>query len=303
MIDARIVDAWTRGYALLGRLFVRGVRAEDLASLEQDASLWDALPKLRTEVDLDAVGADHYALFERLALPYEGVYRSPEAVVGANGARLADRLHQLGLAVPHDAPDHLGHLLVALATLLSRGDLEGARSLLGAHILPWTPAVAAVLLVHGDRFFVAATELALALLDHTAQLLEVTCERDEATAWDLDPDDGVDALARSILTPTIAGAMLTARDLTSVSKELQVPAGFVGREQTLKNLVRGAADFSATPTLLEALAVRFERYVERYEAVSAAHAALEPAAASWSRRATHSVDRLRSFAEVVREAG
>ena len=77
-----------RAYALLGALLVEGLDAEGLSRVRALPGLGDALPPESTSeaAELDALAAEHQALFGHEVFPFSGVFMGPSGLVGEGAA-------------------------------------------------------------------------------------------------------------------------------------------------------------------------------------------------------------------------
>lgn len=152
-------EARGRGYHLLARLLAHGPTPALRAEAATIPALAAALPP---PGDPDAVSADHHALFGFDILPYEGVFRDPDGLLGGPvTAAVAAAYAAAGWAPPDDgeSPDHVAVELAFLAWLaageadaLRAGDaarmarlVAARREFVTGHALRWWPALAAAL--------------------------------------------------------------------------------------------------------------------------------------------------------------
>lgn len=279
--DARALEAWSRGYGLIGQLVHRGVRPDDLPSLVELPQLWSALPTCvdddETWIDLERVAADHYALFERTVYPYRGVFFDPQALI-------------LG------EEDHLGRSLQTLAQLCQRGDATGASAHLRERLLPWLAPVSCSLMRHSGPFFSALFDLLLSIVEHHAQS-SVVAAPVLPPGWSLSEQDGLPALVKQLLSPVLCGALLTHEDLRQLARDLRLPKGFGERRLVLTNLFRAASDFDKSDALLSSLAARFDEFEAQYAGWSERYPVLANAGSPWEARAGHTARSLRALAE------
>ena len=324
VIDARTREAWSRGYAFLGRLIHRGVREEDLPSLRSDPDLWAALPRRGADIDLDAAQAHHHQLFCTTVFAYEGVFVDPRALVGATAEDLWALLTPCGADIP-TPPDHFGSELLALAMLCPLEEDEAAKRLLHHHLLRWIVPATTMLAIHGDPFFTAVVKLATRLVEHHVQAFEPTFQGSETTgasfvhpvehhvqafeptfqrsettgasfvcpqAWVLDEGACLDDLISGLLTPVVSGGLLTTRDLAAISQKHHLPMGFGPRRLVLNNLLRAASDFDQTGPLLGSLAEWFESLSGAYQGWYADRPGLSNAVEPWKTRASQTAGQL-----------
>ena len=278
MTDRRTLDALSRGYALIGGILDRGIQPEDLTSLREDPALWAALPKTASsEVDLDAINADHHSVLGLNVYARRGVFVDPT------------------LAVTDD-----DHIAVTLGRLAARSAANEDPVAELASLCRWIAPFAIALRRDGGPFFLALADLLSATIDHHVRAADVDLRSIVlGDRWALDEEDGVRQLVEILVTPARCGGLLTKMDLRSLGSELRIPAGFGSRPQTLENLFASAAEFDESAALLTAIAGRFEVLVDLYDAWSDEHPALAPAAAPWRRSAAFSARRVASMADLV----
>jgi hypothetical protein len=194
-------------------------------------------------------------LFTVQLLPYASIYLGHEGMLGGEAAgRIAGFWHAVGYDVPAE-PDHLAALLGLYAALM---EAEAAPSdparrllrrqaraaLLWEHLLTWVPAYAAAVAGAGaDHHADWAALLTEALLAEGAALdppAAAPAHLADVPALP-EPDDGVDALVRALLTPIRSGIVLTRSDLIRFARGLGLGVRIGERAFVLHRLLEADA--------------------------------------------------------------
>jgi len=197
----------------------------------------------------------HRGLFTVDLLPYAAIYLGPEGMLGGEAAsRIGGLWHALGHEVPAE-PDHLAALLGLYARLIEAedGERDPARrllrrraraTLLWEHLLTWVPVYAAAVAAAGAPHHADWA----ALLTET--LLMEAAEVDPPTATPAhlasvpelpEPDDGVEAFVRAVLTPVRSGIVLTRGDLVRCARHLGLGVRIGERAFVLHRLLEADA--------------------------------------------------------------
>lgn len=278
MIDERTLDGLSRGYGLLGPVLTRGVRPDDVESLEAIDLLASTLPRTNGDIDYDEINAEHHRVFGLEVFAQRGAYLDVELVAS-------------------DA-DAIGNVLSRMAAHCTVGDDPAD---LHATLVEWiAPFCVSVRRAAPSSFFGELANLLAATVEAHSLAADRPVRRTAlAEAFTLGDDDGLGALVNALLTPMVCGALLTRRDLAEVGSKQSVPTGFGSRRQTLKNLLDGAADFDKSDTVLRTLAERFGAIADDYDRWAQAHPALAESAASWTARARDTAQRLEDLASRV----
>ena len=299
-IRPSVLEACSQAYELLGRIFQRGVQTTELDTLRNMSELWAALPRRMDGIDLEAATADYYALFRMTVHAYEGVFVDPRAVIGATAGELFNRFAPRHVLASIEAPDHLGSELLLLASMCNAGDHRSATELLHRHLLRWIAPVSISIFAHADPFYAAATQLLNKIVAHHAEITFRTIQPVQMpVAWMPTDDHGLEGLLSALLTPILAGGLLTSHDLDSVAVEQGLPRLVGPRKVVLRNLITAAAQQDRTEHLLETLATRFDRMVTAYHHWKKKYSPLSPAAQPWVDRAEHTARQLRRLSRDV----
>lgn len=335
-IDPRA--ARQRAYALLGTLLVEGLGAEGLARVRALPGLGDALPagaELGGAAELDALAAQHQALFGHEVFPFAGVFMGPGGLVGEGAAAGVVRAghRALGLVPPSEpSPDHLGQGLLLLEVLVdaerqarAHRDVDDVRTLEGWQrrvldeaLLPWMPPLWAALTGQPVTVWTRAVELAVGVLArHCSELggLSLTAglslasgpgpfaSGDVETVLD-EPKAGLAAVARALVTPVRSGVYLARRDLAVLARRTELPQGFGPRADVLERMLRVAAEYGQLPRMMDELRRLLEARDDAYAGL-AAEPGLAPYVPAWRRRLAGSlrlVERLREAVPGTSEA-
>lgn len=327
--DPRV--ARQRAYALLGGLLVDGLDAEGLARVRALPGLGDALPagasaqassQSGSPNELDALAAEHQALFGHEVFPFAGVFMGADGLVGeGTAAGLVRAAHRaLGLLPPCEPnPDHLGQGLRVLEVLIdaerqarAHDDADDVRTLEGWQrrvldeaLLPWMPPLWAALSGQPVSVWTRAVELAVGVLArHRSELggsLPLASGPGPFAAGDVEtvldePKAGLAAVARALVTPVRSGVYLARRDLAVLARRSELPQGFGTRADVLERLLRVAAEYGQLPRMLDELRHLLEARDDAYAGL-AADPGLAPYVPAWRRRLAGSVrlvERLRS---------
>lgn len=330
-IDPRV--ARQRAYALLGALLVEGLDAEGLARARALPGLGDALPAAASSetsfdgggaAELDALAAEHQALFGHEVFPFAGVFMGPSGLVGEGAAagvvRAAHRA--LGLEPPREpSPDHLGQGLRVLEVLVdaerqarAHRDVDDVRTLEGWQrrvldeaLLPWMPPLWAALAGQPVSVWTRAVELAVGVLArHCSELggpLPLASGPGPFATGDVEtvldePKAGLAAVARALVTPVRSGVYLARRDLAVLARRSELPQGFGTRADVLERMLRVAAEYGQLPRMMDELRRLLEARDDAYAGL-AAEPGLAPYVPAWRRRLAGSVrlvERLRGAA-------
>lgn len=256
-----VAEARSRGYHLLARLLAHGPTAGLRAEAATVPALRSVLPP---EADPDAVAADHHALFGLDILPYEGVFRDPEGLLGGPAtSAVAAACAAAGWAPPDrgESPDHAAVELAFLAWLAG-GEADALRARDGAgrarraaqrerfaaqHALRWLPALAAALEAAaaggapgaaGAAFHATVLGLAVAMTADAAGSGKAGHGGDDAPARAAGPapDDPAASEAGELLADPRTGLREIARFLTSPARA----GAYLGRGAVMR--AAGVAD-------------------------------------------------------------
>ena len=190
-MDLSQTDAATarsRGYLLLGRLFLRGVTDDVLDHVRAVEPLADHVSAFPTdadgELDRDEAGAAHHDVFGFNVFPYQSTFIDETSRAGGDETeRVADFYREAGfpLVQTAESPDHVGVELNFLGFLSKMEaentgpDAEAARDFsrrfLDEHLLQWFTALRHALHVHEHPFYRALADVtAEMLIDHRRAL-------------------------------------------------------------------------------------------------------------------------------------
>lgn len=314
-------QARPQAYALLGALLMEGLDAERLAMVRAVPALGEGLPE---QVDLEALAAEHYALFGHELFPFEGVFTSDTGLVGGGAAAGVVRAAHAGLGVTCEEDpslDHLGQGLRILG-LLAQAELQAQahgepgdartlehwqRRVLDEALLPWMPPLYVALMGQPRSLWTRALELAIGVLArHRAELPGLPQVADAAGGTDAaadvdtvldDPRTGLVTVAQVLVTPARCGVYLARRDVEAVARRCELPRGFGSRRDMLERLLRVAAEYRLLPRVTGELLRVIEARDEAYAGIER-EPGLGPYVAAWRRRVQGS----RRLLERLREA-
>ena len=328
-----------RAYVLLAALLVEGIDAERLAVVRALPVLAERLPEPDVEpdlepdvetVELEALAAEHYALFGHELFPFEGVFTSEQGLVGAGAAPGVLRAAHAALGLrPDEDPslDHLGQGLRLLATLVdaelearAHGDAVDARTLvrwqrrvLDEALLPWMAPLLVVLPGQPASLWTGVVELAAGVLARHRAELPGLPQVTGAASFGVgsgaaaatgaveavldDPRTGLRTVAELLATPARSGVFLARRDLEAVARRCELPHGFGARRDVLERLLRVAAEYRELPRVLDELLRVLDARDEAYAGLER-EPGLSPHVPAWRRR----VMGTRRMLERLREA-
>jgi TorA maturation chaperone TorD len=313
--DRRV--ARQRAYALLGALLVEGVDAARLSVVRELPGLGEALPVGVPEqgdgATLEALAAEHQALFGHEVFPFAGVFMGGAGLVGEGRAAGVVRAAHLAVGVvcpAEPSPDHLGQALRLLGVLVdaerearAHHDADDVRTLeqwqrrvLDEAVLPWMPALWGALAGQPMSLWTRAVELAVGVLgDHRRALggLPLGDDPPQGPAGPIDavlddPGAGLGAVAQALATPARSGVYLARRDLEALARRSALPRGFGTRHDVLERLLRVAAEYQALPRLLDELRRLLQARDDAYAGLRG-EAGLAPYVPAWRGRLAGSV--------------
>jgi TorA maturation chaperone TorD len=311
---------WRRAYELLGTLLLAGIDAERLAVVRALPPLAERLP---AEVELDALAAEHYALFGHEVFPIAGAFTGEAGLVGEGAAAVVLRAAHaaVGIEASEDpSPDHLGQGLRILGILVdaegqarAQGKREDARTLerwqrrvLDEALLPWMPPLLVALAGQPASMWTRVIEMAIGVLaQHRAELggLPGVVEPQGDAVGDVeavldDPRTGLVTVAEVLVTPVRSGVYLARRDVEAIARRCDMPCGFGPRKGMLERLLRGAAEYGELPRVLDELRRVLQVRDDAYAGLEQ-EPGLGPHVPAWRRRVAGSarlVERLREAA-------
>ena len=218
--------------------------------------------------------ASHSELFDLQLPPYASVYLEPNGMLGGEARdRIAGFWRALDLTPPRE-PDHITTMLAFYARLC---DLEAEASsevaalawhrsrvaYLWEHLMTWLPLYLARVNEIGFAFYAMWARLMTDALRAEATSLPEP-ERLSLHLRDVPPiadprADGLDAFARSLISPVRSGVILSRSDLGRGARTLGLGARIVGRPDVLHALF--AQDAGAT---LDWLIAEAEGWIVRH---------------------------------------
>lgn len=325
-----------RAYGLLGALLIDGVDEARLSLARSLPGLGDVLladpgEGETVEPGLDALAAEHQALFGHELYPFAGVFLGPSGLVGEGRAATVARAAHAALGLPcadEPSPDHLGRGLLLLEVLVdaerqarAHDDVHDARTLehwqrrvLDEALLPWMPPLWAALAGQPASLWTRTVELTIGVLArHRSELGGLPLATgpeggDEVARLDHlldDPRADLATVARALVTPARSGVYLSRRDLATLARRSELPQGFGARRDVLDRLLRFAAEYRVLPRLLAELRGLLEARDDAYAGL-ADEPGLAPYVLAWRRRVACSlalVERLAEAAPRVAAAG
>lgn len=289
-------------YELLGRLYLEGVTAVTLPTIQIIPNLAKTVPE---PFNADEAAADHQTLFGFNVFPYESIFLDGSGLLG--GAVTDGVLHsyqEAGFQIESDSnsPDHIGYELHLLAHLCaaeadawqdSLGDIaERMRYLqhqfLQNHLLRWlVPFVVAV----GEQkrpFYTALAQLTLEFINSHYQeigfLREIQFLLPPPPSLLDNEKTGLKNIAEFLTTPPHSGIYLGRDDVGRLARRQDIPRGFGDRTQMLTNLLRGAAQFDTLPDLIDDVETAVTTWQQQYSTHASAMPALTPFIKPWQER-------------------
>lgn len=277
MTPAQEAVARARGYALLGRLLLAGMRGGELASLASIPGLADGVDG---SADPDRIAAEFVTAFDLGVPPYASAFLEESGHVGGAVTRaVEDDIRASGLQPWTDevAADHLGVLLGHLGALIGRRAEAQAQRFASRWILPWLPSFLVALESIDAPFWRNVVRLSLDLLADQVSSDAQRPPRRLPVADDLLADAKCDlrAIAAYLASPARCGAFVTDADLLHLGRTLQLPRGFGHRRARIETQLRSAAEYEMLPSWCESLATALETKQHRLESVARPH--LDPA--------------------------
>jgi TorA maturation chaperone TorD len=316
---SQMVLVRSRTYALLGRLYLRGLTQDTLDAVARFPELTRSLPEM---FDTDEAAADYQHLFGFNVFPFQSFFLDPAGLLGGDETERV--IHFYGeTGFPSDtlgeSADHIDHELGLLAFL--SGAEEDAREddlpavaermaglqgeFLERHLLRWLPPLALAIRQQGQPFYTALVELTVATVAaHWANLGgEAGSEFTLPAGPDLLGDDGTGLreIAAYLLAPAYSGIYLSRDDIGRLAQEQRLPRGFGGRQEMLLNLLRSAAHYEALESLLFSLQALAGDWATAYREMAARPQPL-PFASQWASRAAGTAKLLAEIASRAQQA-
>jgi TorA maturation chaperone TorD len=297
-------------YALLGQLYLEGVTAVTLPTIQIIPSLAQTV---KAPFSADESAAGHQTLLGFNVFPYESIFLDGSGLLGGAVTETVQHSYrEAGFEVDagSSSPDHIGHELALLAHLCgAEADAwqdnlafkaEQMRQLqwdfLQEHLLRWL--VPFVLAVKGQKrpFYTALAELTLEfILDHVSGIgIPDTQLKDNFGNWNsrnmqlsdllANEKTSLKNIAEFLTTPLHSGIYLGRDDITRLARQQDLPRGFGDRAQMLANLMRSAVQYDGLPALLAELANIAERWGDEYGRFAATMPAITPFITPWHDR-------------------
>lgn len=288
---ARLAEARSRSYRLLGRLYLRGLSTETLPVVRTIPALVQALPG---DLDEDELAAAHQHLFGFNVFPFESLFLDSAGLLGGPVTMAVQgRYEQVGFVPAADSAsiDHVG-LELALLAFLAGAEADAwadgltdtaqaidarQRTFLADHLLRWLAPLTVAVRAQEQPFYAAVADLALDLaLD---QLNGPLPDFDLPAAPHLLEDErtGLKEIATFLLTPPHSGVYLSRDDIGRLGRRQRLPRGFGDRRSMLLNLLRAAVTYERLPALLVDMQALVSDWHSAYATV--------PGADVWGRRA------------------
>lgn len=311
MTPAEAALARHHSYALLSRLFLDGLTADLLPTLQHVAELAELLPG---SFDGDEAAATHYDLFGLNVFPYEAVFLDSSAQGSAVqlGGPITHSVEQClreasyAMGSGDASHDHIGHELGYLAHL-SGAEADAwqdelaktawhirlrQRDFLREHLLRWLPALCQAIRDQSEPFYAALIDLVLELVQDHALALSGTAaapsphngELPQAPPLLEDEKTGLRQIARFLSVPRLSGIYLSRDAMSALARDLQLPRGFGSRDQILENMFYAAVQYDALDALLGSLDDIASRWDHAYR--RAFVPVLQPFVQPWQARVT-----------------
>ena len=286
-------------YRLLSSLFLDGLTAVSLPTVQQIPQLGDTLPD---GINLDDTAAAHQHLFGFNIFPYESIFLDPSGLLGGLATdAVLNSYSQAGFIPSPDSasPDHIGNELDMMAHLtgaeadawednlpiVAQNMQRLQREFLQSHLLRWLFPFVVTVQRQDDPFFAAVAQLTFELVsDHASDLAmqdELDLDLPIAPALLDDDKTSLRDIAEFIVTPPHSGVYVGRDDVGRLAREIELPRGFGGRDQMLLNLIRTAVQYKTIPALIDNLRAELGAWDGEYTAVSAEHPHIAPFIAPW----------------------
>ena len=254
-----------RAYLLLGDLYLHGVLAEHLDIIQGIPALAEHAEPANDE----SWAAEHQRLLGFNVPPYASVFLEESGYLGgevSSGVGRSFREGGFSVAGMGVTPDHLGDELTFLAFLCDKniryeqdGETEGQKRVemhlahfLWDHLLQWLPMFSETMQRQRNAFYQAMASLTLELIvDHAGSLPtpETTRKEIEDTA----PIEGLRSLARFLTRPVACGFYLSREQIADIGRRIDVPTGFIEREQMMLNVLEASQRYEATEAFVKLL--------------------------------------------------
>jgi TorA maturation chaperone TorD len=289
--------ALAAGLELAGRLFLWGVRPDDLAAIGTIPDLAAHLPEKFGLEFQEESAADHYHLFGMNVFPYASAFLDDSRMLGGPVAEEALGFYLQGgfrPATTSESPDHLGHELAFTAHLLGEGQDDLLARFLHRHLLAWLLPLVQAVRQQGDGFYTALAELSLSLV---VGCLEGSAPPGKApfnppippdSLLD-DPETRLKDIAGYLLTPAYAGIFLSRDRITALGRQVSLPRGFGDRAQILSNLFHAGADYGVLEGTFGLLREEVRDWIAAYSAWEGSPQ-LAPPAGIWKTRAQSALE-------------
>lgn len=323
MASSNEAQGRSRLYTLCQALYMAGITADILSIVRDVPELSATVPETMAVDELGAMHQQLFGFnlfpFESTFLGQEQLLGNviSEAVdaqfrrlgylpTGESGA--ADHIgEELGL---------LAHLCAAEADavedqkwLIVQQLRRAQKSFLEEHLLRWLAPFIVAVQRHEIPFFSEVATITLTLVaEHYLALLQdeygegmpakapkiptTQSAGQQHVTWQLiaapdlvaDPKTSLRDIAIFLLTPVYSGIFLSRDLINQLGRMQRLPRGFGSREQMFTNLLRTAAQYEATPVLLEGIEAELANWGNRYEAIVQYHPILVPFVQPWLTR-------------------
>jgi TorA maturation chaperone TorD len=313
-------------YELLGQLFLDGVTAVTLSTIQIIPSLSPTIPE---PFNADEAAASHQTLFGFNIFPYESIFLDSSGLLGgAITDAVLFSYQKAGFAVAADStsPDHIGHELTLLSHLCgAEADAwadnrplvaERMQKLQGRflqeHLLRWLVPLVTAVKEQKRPFYTALAQLTLDFVhDHFQGLSASDNHRLNAPLRLnnflpgppslLDNEKtGLKEIAGYLTTPAYSGFFLSWQDVTELARTQNIPRGFGDRTQMLTNLLRGSAQFDTLPGLINEMRRLTTAWQEAYAATADSMPVLAPFIAIWQERMTQAGQTLTQIEQQIK---
>ena len=308
---AQLAQARSHSYRLFSQLYLQGITAVTLPTLQQLPELAAHLPQ---PFDPDTSAASHVDLFQHNIFPYESFFLSDAGLLGGRDTAVVQQHYQqrgYSAASSGTEADHLGNQLGFLAFLTAaEADAwadnlphEAARlrthqqQFLHSHLLRWAIPCLLAIQQQPDPFFATVAQLTLdLLLQDYEDLAETVCPEFSEGAVPppnfLPPTQNILAnektgfkqIAHHLVAPALSGIVLSRSTIAQLARQHNLPRGFGGREQMLLNLLRTAVQYDTLPPLLTALQKTCQTWQSSYQQLAQSHPQAGPFLQPWQER-------------------
>jgi len=279
----------------LARLIDQPVRTlADLEGLAIDGSF------LKQESQ-DEMAAEHYRVLTHDMVPAASLFLERKAMLGgAVSGRVREAMEHTGFAPDTSSypADHLVNVLLFLAHLADRQDIETLQRVTRVHVLSWMPLLIDALSQSGAKLFnEMGHEIELAMLGIGVDSLGTESDYPPLMELPFDMDKAeLAAIGIYLATPIESGLFISKARLAIEARSHRLPTGFGTRAMTIEGLFRSAGQYEAIGAVCDFFDQKIESKEELWKRWS------DTGAAHWSGEWAKKLANTRRVIETLREA-